>query len=102
MEARDPNYGTSYVAEELELVLKLGLMCSHSEAAARPSMRQVVQYLEGDVPFPDLSSLGLSSTGFTFAHGDGFDDFFMSYPSSTNQAFSQTSSIAESLLSGGR
>lgn len=102
MEARDPNYGTSYVAKELELVLKLGLMCSHSEAAARPSMRQVVQYLEGDVPFPDLSSLGLSSTGFTFAHGDGFDDFFMSYPSSTNQAFSHTSSIAESLLSGGR
>nr|XP_023919316.1 L-type lectin-domain containing receptor kinase IV.2-like isoform X2 [Quercus suber] len=46
MEARDPSYGTSYVAEELELVLKLGLMCSHSEATARPSMRQVVQYLE--------------------------------------------------------
>ncbi|KAK4582068.1 hypothetical protein RGQ29_025297 [Quercus rubra] len=46
MEARDPNYGTSYVAEELELVLKLGLMCSHSKAAARPSMRQVVQYLK--------------------------------------------------------
>ncbi|XP_030927681.1 L-type lectin-domain containing receptor kinase IV.1-like [Quercus lobata] len=46
MEARDPNYGTSYVAEELELVLKLGLMCSHSEAAARPSMRLVVLYLE--------------------------------------------------------
>ncbi|XP_030925458.1 L-type lectin-domain containing receptor kinase IV.1-like [Quercus lobata] len=102
MEARDPNYGTSYVAEELELVLKLGLMCSHSEAAARPSMRQVVQYIEGDVPFPDFSSLGLCSTGLTFAHGDGFDDFFMSYPSSTNQAFSYTSSIAESLLSGGR
>ncbi|XP_030925353.1 L-type lectin-domain containing receptor kinase IV.1-like [Quercus lobata] len=102
MEARDPNYGTSYVAEELELVLKLGLMCSHSEAAARPSMRQVVQYLEGDVPFPDLSSLGLSSTGLTFAHGDGLDDFFLSYPSSMNQAFSHTSSIAESLLSGGR
>ncbi|XP_050244285.1 L-type lectin-domain containing receptor kinase IV.1 isoform X14 [Quercus robur] len=102
MEARDPRFGTNYVAEELQLVLKLGLLCSHSEAAARPSMRQVVQYLEGDVPFPDLTSLGLSSTGLTFAHGDGFDDFFMSYPSSTNQVFSHTSSIAESLLSGGR
>ncbi|XP_030924332.1 L-type lectin-domain containing receptor kinase IV.1-like isoform X1 [Quercus lobata] len=102
MEARDLRFGTNYVAEELQLVLKLGLLCSHSKAAARPSMRQVVQYLEGDVPFPDLASLGLSSTGLTFAHGDGFDDFFMSYPSSTNQAFSHTSSIAESLLSGGR
>uniref|UniRef100_A0A7N2M509 non-specific serine/threonine protein kinase n=1 Tax=Quercus lobata TaxID=97700 RepID=A0A7N2M509_QUELO len=71
MEARDPKFGTNYVAEELQLVLKLGLLCSHSEAAARPSMRQVVQYLEGDVPFPDLTSLGLSSTGLTFAHRDG-------------------------------
>ncbi|KAK4582067.1 hypothetical protein RGQ29_025296 [Quercus rubra] len=102
MEARDPKFGTNYVAEELQLVLKLGLLCSHSEATARPSMRQVMQYLEGDVPFPDLTSLGLPFTGLTFAHGDGFDDFFMSYPSSTNQAFSHTSSIAESLLSGGR
>ncbi|XP_030927530.1 L-type lectin-domain containing receptor kinase IV.1-like isoform X2 [Quercus lobata] len=102
MEARDPNYGTNYVAEELELVLKLGLMCSHSEAAARPSMRQVVQYLEGDVPFPDLSSLGLRSTGLTFAHGEGFDDFFMTYSSSMNKGFSHSSSIANSLLSGGR
>ena len=102
MEARDPKFGTNYVAEELQLVLKLGLLCSHSEATARPSMRQVVQYLEGDVPFPDITSLGLSSTGLTFAHKDGFGDFFMSYPSSTNQAFSHTSSIAESLLSGGR
>ncbi|XP_065615787.1 L-type lectin-domain containing receptor kinase IV.1 [Quercus suber] len=102
MEARDPNYGTNYVAKELELVLKLGLMCSHSEAAARPSMRQVVQYLEGDVPFPDLSLLGLCSTGLTFAHREGFDDFFKTYPSSMNKGFSHSSSIADSLLSGGR
>ena len=71
-------------------------MCSHSEAAARPSMRQVVQYLEGDVPFPDLSSLGLSSPGLTYAHREGYDDFFKTYPSSMN------TSIADSLLSGGR
>jgi hypothetical protein len=46
LEARDPNLGTEYVAEELELVMKLGLMCSHAEPSARPTMRQVVQYLE--------------------------------------------------------
>ena len=102
MEARDPNYGTNYVAEELVLVLKLGLMCSHSEATARPSMRQVVQYLEGDVPFPDLLSFGLCSTGLTFAHREGFVDFFKTYPSSINKGFSHSSSIADSLPSGGR
>ncbi|KAK9986394.1 hypothetical protein SO802_031345 [Lithocarpus litseifolius] len=72
------------------------------EAAARPSMRLVVQYLEGDVPFPDLSSLGLCSTGLTFAHREGFDDFFMTYPSSMNRGLSHSSSIADSLLSGER
>ncbi|KAL5807084.1 hypothetical protein ACOSQ4_029817 [Xanthoceras sorbifolium] len=40
LEARDPNLGTEFAAEELELVLKLGLMCSHSEPSARPTMRQ--------------------------------------------------------------
>jgi hypothetical protein len=37
--ARDPNLGTDYVAEEVELILKLGLLCSNSEPVARPSMR---------------------------------------------------------------
>ncbi|KAB1220843.1 L-type lectin-domain containing receptor kinase IV.1 [Morella rubra] len=103
LEARDPNLGTDFVAEELELVLKLGLMCSHSEPAARPSMRQVVQFLEGDIPLPELSSIGICATGLTFGHNkEGFTDFAMSYPSSMDKAFSHSSSVADSLLSGGR
>ncbi|KAI5584394.1 hypothetical protein BDE02_06G077800 [Populus trichocarpa] len=102
LEARDPNLGTEYIAEEMELVLKLGLMCSHSEPAARPSMRQVVQFLEGDVPLPDISPLCLSASGLTFSHREGFDEFANSYPSSMDQAFGHSSSVTESLLSGGR
>jgi hypothetical protein len=49
LDARDPNLGTEYIAEEMELVLKLGLMCSHSDPAARPIMRQVMQFLERGV-----------------------------------------------------
>ncbi|KAI6668428.1 hypothetical protein NL676_013550, partial [Syzygium grande] len=49
LEARDPNLGVDFAAKEVELVLRLGLLCSHSEPIARPSMRQVVQYLEGDL-----------------------------------------------------
>ncbi|XP_059463109.1 L-type lectin-domain containing receptor kinase IV.1-like [Corylus avellana] len=103
LEARDVNLGADYVAEEVELVLKLGLLCSHSEPAARPSMRQVMQFLEGDFPLPDLSSLGLCASGLTFAHNreGGFSDFAMSYPSSGDR-FTQSSFAAESLLSGGR
>ncbi|XP_027350184.1 L-type lectin-domain containing receptor kinase IV.1 [Abrus precatorius] len=105
LEAKDPNLGSNYRPEEVELVLKLGLLCSHSESLVRPSMRQVVQYLEMDVPLPDLSLLSLSSTGLTFGHHVDFGDFSMSYTSSTDKPFShstQTSTVAESLLSGGR
>ncbi|CAK9143553.1 unnamed protein product [Ilex paraguariensis] len=89
----DPNLGTDYIAEEVELVLKLGLLCSHSEPLARPTMRQVEQYLEGAILLPELSSLGMSATGLTFAH-----NIAKSQPSFMEKA----SSVVESLLSGGR
>lgn len=54
LEARDPRLGAECVPEEMELVLKLGLFCSHPIPTARPSMRQVTQFLDGDVPFPEL------------------------------------------------
>ncbi|KAJ8899913.1 hypothetical protein K2173_019617 [Erythroxylum novogranatense] len=102
LEARDLTFGTEYIATEVELVLKLGLLCSHSEPAARPSMRQVVQFLEGDVPLLELSSLCISASGLSFENREGFSDLALSYPSSMDKAFSYTTSIAESLLSGGR
>ncbi|GAU38785.1 hypothetical protein TSUD_163600 [Trifolium subterraneum] len=105
LEAMDQNLGSDYVSEEVELVLKLGLLCSHSEPMARPSMRQVVQFLERDIPLPDLSLLSLSSSGLTFGYQqEYFEDFPMSYPSSSmDKTMSHTSvSIADSLLSGGR
>ncbi|CAK8541710.1 unnamed protein product [Lathyrus sativus] len=103
VEARDVNLGVDYVVEEVELVLKLGLLCSHCEALARPSMRQVLRYLERDLALPDLSFLSLSSMGVTSGQCENFQDFGMSYASSSmDRPFSHTSSIAESLLSGGR
>ncbi|PRQ43210.1 putative protein kinase RLK-Pelle-L-LEC family [Rosa chinensis] len=104
LEARDQSIGMDFVAEEVELVLKLGLLCSHSEPAARPSMRQVVQYLASDAALPEVSLLGLSSSGLTGGHRDGFDDYTLSYQSSLGNKFSHHSSyVAESaLLSGGR
>ncbi|ONI03481.1 hypothetical protein PRUPE_6G259600 [Prunus persica] len=65
---------------------------------ARPSMRQVVQYLEGDIAFPELSFLWHSSIGLTFAPHEGSDDFAKSYPSS----FTGLSYVESTLLSGGR
>ncbi|XP_048139007.1 L-type lectin-domain containing receptor kinase IV.1-like [Rhodamnia argentea] len=98
LEARDPKLGAEFVEEDMELVLKLGLMCSHSDPLMRPSMRQVLHYLEGDIPTPEFSSIG---SRLTFGHHQGFDDLAMC-PSSMDKAFPQSSSVAESILSGGR
>ncbi|KAL3717140.1 hypothetical protein ACJRO7_008684 [Eucalyptus globulus] len=102
LEARDPNLGTDFVAKEVELVLQLGLLCSQSQPTARPHMRQVVQYLEGDLVLEELSSLGISRSGFPFAFHEGFSRSGTAYPSSADNAFSQTSSVANGVLSGGR
>ncbi|VFQ82818.1 unnamed protein product [Cuscuta campestris] len=89
LEAKDPLMGSDYVTEEVELVLKLGLLCSQSEPRARPTMRQSVQFLGGDLPF-----LGVPSpAGLAFDHPHGSHGFGPSYSSS---------SVEESLLSGGR
>ncbi|XP_052171914.1 L-type lectin-domain containing receptor kinase IV.1-like [Diospyros lotus] len=99
LRAVDPNLGGDYEAEEAELVLKLGLLCSRSQPMARPSMRQIVQYLEGGALLPELTSLGFSSTDMEFP----FDDFTFSCPFSTVRSVtSPSSSVAESLLSEGR
>ncbi|XP_050380157.1 L-type lectin-domain containing receptor kinase IV.1-like [Argentina anserina] len=96
LEARDQNLGTDFSVGEMELVLKLALLCSHSQPTARPTMRQVMQYLEGDIALPELSLVRFSlSHHSSFAQDEGFDqDVEMAL---------QCSYVPEStLLSGGR
>ncbi|WVZ60722.1 hypothetical protein U9M48_010706 [Paspalum notatum var. saurae] len=59
-EAVDSKIQGSYDAEEACLVLKLGLLCSHPLPSERPSMKQVVQYLDGGAAFPELVLTNLS------------------------------------------
>ena len=54
LNASDPRLEGNYVVEEMELILKLGLLCSQSTPEARPSMRQVMQFLDGDAHLPAL------------------------------------------------
>ncbi|CAN6985802.1 unnamed protein product [Brassica rapa subsp. trilocularis] len=39
----------TYLEEQITMILKLGLLCSHPVAAIRPSMSSVVQFLDGGV-----------------------------------------------------
>uniref|UniRef100_A0A803LX26 non-specific serine/threonine protein kinase n=1 Tax=Chenopodium quinoa TaxID=63459 RepID=A0A803LX26_CHEQI len=56
LETSDPNLKGDYQGEEMELVLKLGLLCSHPKPGSRPSMRQAVHFLNGDSILPEIPS----------------------------------------------
>ncbi|XP_058202006.1 L-type lectin-domain containing receptor kinase SIT2-like isoform X2 [Rhododendron vialii] len=101
LETSDPRLGGDYLEEEMELVLKLGLLCSMSDAAARPSMRQVMQYLDGDVLLPEIIH---DSTSFgTIGLGnEASSEFVMSFPSSVVKSSAHSISSTESILTTGR
>uniref|UniRef100_J3LC04 non-specific serine/threonine protein kinase n=1 Tax=Oryza brachyantha TaxID=4533 RepID=J3LC04_ORYBR len=65
MDVVDPRLQCVYDDHEVNLVLKLGLLCSQPLPELRPSMRQVLQYLDGQSPLPELmasqTSLSMSS-----------------------------------------
>ncbi|XP_020160781.1 L-type lectin-domain containing receptor kinase SIT2-like [Aegilops tauschii subsp. strangulata] len=62
MEVVDARLHGNYDADEAILVSKIGLLCSHPVPSARPTMRQVMQYLDGDMAFPEptLSQMSFS------------------------------------------
>ncbi|PUZ36310.1 hypothetical protein GQ55_9G028100 [Panicum hallii var. hallii] len=75
MDARDPRIGECDEAD-LELVLKLGLLCSHPDPRSRPSMRQVVQILEGAGTVPETPPKDLGSNNRLFyGYSESFDEF---------------------------
>ncbi|EHA8588087.1 L-type lectin-domain containing receptor kinase VI.2 [Cocos nucifera] len=89
LEVVDPKLGKSYMKEEVELVLKLGLVCSQSIPEVRPTMRQVIQYLNGDDGLADDVALVSSQA-------DSFD------LASRNSYLSSFDIVSSSSLSGGR
>ncbi|CAO2840735.1 unnamed protein product [Amaranthus hypochondriacus] len=54
LKASDPRLGGDYPEKEMELVLKLGILCLHPKTEKRPKMRQVVQMLDECETLPDI------------------------------------------------
>ncbi|KAI3987063.1 hypothetical protein MKX01_036853 [Papaver californicum] len=107
LQTSDPNLVNAYVKEEMELVLKLGLLCSRNDPKARPSMRQVMQYLDGDVPLPqtELWALDYDEPSVTTSASSGERRnpvMEMVSLSTSSKTYSRSTSVAESLLSGPR
>ncbi|KAA8543835.1 hypothetical protein F0562_021988 [Nyssa sinensis] len=101
LETSDPKLEGDYVTEEMELVLKLGLLCSHPNPAARPSMRQVMQYLDGDAILPDIL-LDNAGVGMVIMGNEASAEFGMSLPSTSGKTPANFMSITESIFISGR
>ncbi|KAI3954623.1 hypothetical protein MKW98_019754 [Papaver atlanticum] len=101
LQTSDPNLVNEYVKEEMELVLKIGLLCSRNNPKARPSMRQVMQYLDGDVPFPETELWGLDYDDNSMSSSSGERPSHVIEMVSLTTS-SRSTSVAESLLSGPR
>ncbi|XP_061349737.1 L-type lectin-domain containing receptor kinase S.4-like [Gastrolobium bilobum] len=83
----DPKLNGNFDEREVMMVLKLGLMCSNDVPNARPSMRQVVRSLDGEVELQD----DLKKPGDISQRGDGFDEFVDSLASSSFDKMSSSS-----------
>ncbi|KAI4982604.1 hypothetical protein ZWY2020_023096 [Hordeum vulgare] len=85
-----------YGVDEACLVQKIGLLCLHPFPGSRPSMREVVQYLDGETPLPELKTTQLSVDMQGLMQDNGFSTTVMSYP----QLMSSFGAVSD--LSGGR
>ncbi|XVF08139.1 hypothetical protein REPUB_Repub06bG0200100 [Reevesia pubescens] len=88
----DTRLNGKYDEGEMLMMLKLGLICSNDVPMARPSMRQVVRFLDGEAELPE--NLRPRETfdggkGFT----EGFDAFMHSFASSSFDKMSSFSFI---------
>ncbi|XP_031253962.1 L-type lectin-domain containing receptor kinase I.8-like [Pistacia vera] len=99
IDASDPRLEGIYAEEQMELVLKLGLFCSHPNPAARPNMRQLMQYLDGDATLPDISP-DSSSIDVFITNNEASSSG--SFPSLFESNSTLTMSTSDSVLKEGR
>lgn len=86
LDVMDPKLKGDFEEMEAVMLMKLGLMCSAESPEARPTMKQVVRYLEGEVALPEVVAMpgGYSGKRGSSSHAANstgeFEDFLHSYP----------------------
>ncbi|KAL7264404.1 hypothetical protein ACSBR1_002373 [Camellia fascicularis] len=97
----DPRLEGNYLEEEMLLVLNLGLLCSQYNEAARPTMRQVMQYLDGNALLPDIliDSAGIGTFSVT---NETSSEFVLSFPSSVPKSSAHSMCSSESIFNSDR
>ncbi|GMI92172.1 L-type lectin receptor kinase IV.2 [Hibiscus trionum] len=103
LDATDPRLEGEYVTDEMELVLKLGVLCTNPIAANRPSTRQMVQHLDGNITLPEMPLDGVRIDMMT-VQNETSTDFAASFPTSydENSVSANSFSSSISILSSGR
>ncbi|KAK8713883.1 hypothetical protein V6N13_149089 [Hibiscus sabdariffa] len=103
LDVADARLNGEYDEGEMLMVLKLGLICSNDMPMARPTMRHVVRYLDGEAELPENLR---PPTAFDSnkGYGDGFDAFLNSFASSSfdkmsSNSFMETGNAATSFAS---
>ncbi|WCJ20473.1 Concanavalin A-like lectin protein kinase family protein [Euphorbia peplus] len=80
----DPRLEGKFLVEEMELVLKLGLLCTQSTPEYRPTMRQVVQYLDRKALLPEIPMpMEMDRPRFGLMRGDE-GEYDLSFPTTTD------------------
>ncbi|KAK4253343.1 hypothetical protein QN277_010664 [Acacia crassicarpa] len=92
LEVVDPKLESLYVEEEVELVLKLGLLCAQHKADSRPTMRQVMRYLNFDDPLPDIGDWRRQTDSDSGRMSLGFLEIVSTSTSSTSYNLTSNSS----------
>ncbi|GJM84659.1 hypothetical protein PR202_ga00350 [Eleusine coracana subsp. coracana] len=101
--AVDARLGSAFDAAEADLVLRLGLACLHPAPAARPTMRQVMHYLDGSATLPDLPETyaTFNTPAAMEIYKPKFFDSWSTWRSTTSTATSGAA-MSDIALSGGR
>ncbi|XP_066389356.1 L-type lectin-domain containing receptor kinase SIT2-like [Miscanthus floridulus] len=92
-ETVDSRLQGNYNVDEARMVLTLGLMCSHPFPGERPTMRQVMQYLDGDAPLLELTPADMSLLSL-MQNQTSFDQSALQYPWSGTSIGTMTQGIS--------
>ncbi|CAJ1807547.1 unnamed protein product [Sphenostylis stenocarpa] len=102
LEVIDPKLDSVYNEEEVELVLKLGLLCSQHRADYRPTMKQVTRYLNFDDPLPDIADWGHVGSNSSSRMNSGFLEITSSLRTAETSGYSSSITMSTKSIDAGR
>ncbi|EMS46773.1 L-type lectin-domain containing receptor kinase IV.1 [Triticum urartu] len=69
LQTMDTRLHGNYDKDKASMVLKLGLLCLHPLPSARPSMKQVMEYLDGETALPEMAPTHINNVNMMQIRG---------------------------------